>query len=472
MLAARLRAGARSGPDQALLRRAIEEIASDGATLSLELVDVAANIEAMSDAAQVQSSTCSQVRQATAALVAMTDEVTAAADDARQAADAANTAALESRERIGPALAEIQELAAWSAESVGRLDAVRAALSDLRDVAAQIAAISQQSKMLSLNAKVEAYRSGNNAFVVIAKNVQELAERAASSATSVDSGMGELVAAVEAMVDSSRAAADKSAVVQQGADQIRQDLENVTSAISSADDLVASIAKGIAESARSLAEVDQGMEIIDARAEESTTNMAQARDRVTGLRNVGERLLRVRAEAGVECTDTEMIRITRDGASKIQAMFEQAIASGRLTVDDLFDETYVPVPGSSPQQFRTRFDAFTDEMAPSVQEAVLESSDAIDGSCLHDRNGYRPTMNRKYAQPQGDDPAWNAKHARTKGFSKDEAGLNASKNQQPYLLQAYRRTSNGGVQMLRDVSVPIFVAGRHWGSLRTVYLDR
>jgi methyl-accepting chemotaxis protein len=88
---------------------------------------------------------------------------------------------------------------------------------------------------------------------------------------------------------------------------------------------------------------------------------------------------------------------------------------------------------------------------------------------VHDRNGFRATMNLAFSQPQGRDPAWNAKHARARGFAKDEAGLAASRNTEPYLLQAYRRTANGTVELCKDVSAPIHVRGRHPGGLRTVY---
>jgi len=460
-----------SRPDQTALLRAIEEIASAGATLSLDLLDMTANVDAISDAAQTQVSACLQVRDSTAALVKVTGDVSVAADDARQAAHAANCAALESHQRIGPALAQIQDLASWSADSATRLDAVREALNDLRGVAVQIAAIARQSNMLALNAKVEAYRSGSDAFLVIAQNVQDLADQAAGSAASVGAGMEELVAAVDSMAESGRTAADKSEVVQQGAVQIRTDLESVVTAISSADERVGTIAKGISEAMRSLSEVDQGMTTVISQAEDSTRNLTQARDRIKGLRGVSEQLLRVRAKAGLDCTDTDMVRVTTEGAAKIQALFEKAVADRELTMEDLFDEHYEPVAGSSPQQYRTRFDRFTDRVAPEIQEAILAGSDAIDGCCLHDRNGYRPTMNLAFSQPQGSDPLWNTKFARTKGITKDESGVKASKNTQPYLLQAYRRTSGGQIQMLRDLSVPIFVSGRHWGALRTVYQD-
>jgi methyl-accepting chemotaxis protein len=110
-----------------------------------------------------------------------------------------------------------------------------------------------------------------------------------------------------------------------------------------------------------------------------------------------------------------------------------------------------------------------ERVLPEFQEPVLEGYDAVGGACVHDRNGYRPYMNHAFSQAQGSDPAWNAKHARARGFAKDQAGMAASQNTEPHLLQVYRRTANGREELSKDVSVPIWVNGRHWGSFRTVY---
>jgi methyl-accepting chemotaxis protein len=49
-------------------------------------------------------------------------------------------------------------------------------------------------------------------------------------------------------------------------------------------------------------------------------------------------------------------------------------------------------------------------------------------------------------------------------------GLAAGRNQRPFLLQTYRRDMGGGqYRMMKDVSAPITVAGRHWGGLRLAY---
>jgi len=229
----------------------------------------------------------------------------------------------------------------------------------------------------------------------------------------------------------------------------------------------------VASSARAemaLGDVDGAIESVTAEADQQTVALAEARDRVDGLRTLAERVMRRTAELGVETLDARMIRVTREGARRFEEMFEEAV-SGELTLGDLFDDDYQLVRGSNPEQYQTRACSFIESVAPLVQEPILEGDDAVRGSCLHDRNGHRPMMNLCFSRPQGPDPAWNAKHARSKGFATDEAGLAASRNTEPVLLQVYRRTAMGTVELTKDVSVPIFVRGRHWGCLRTVYVD-
>ena len=87
-----------------------------------------------------------------------------------------------------------------------------------------------------------------------------------------------------------------------------------------------------------------------------------------------------------------------------------------------------------------------------------------------DPNGYLPTHNRKFSQAQGPDPAWNTANCRNRRIFDDRVGLKAGRNTEPFLLQVYRRDMGGGVfRMMKDVSAPIRVRGRHWGGLRLAY---
>jgi methyl-accepting chemotaxis protein len=83
-----------------------------------------------------------------------------------------------------------------------------------------------------------------------------------------------------------------------------------------------------------------------------------------------------------------------------------------------------------------------------------------------DRNGFLPTHNHIYSQPQSADPVWNAGNCRNRRIFNDRTGLAAGRNTKPFLLQTYRRDMGGGnFTLMKDLSAPITVNGRHWGGL-------
>ena len=119
----------------------------------------------------------------------------------------------------------------------------------------------------------------------------------------------------------------------------------------------------------------------------------------------------------------------------------------------------------------TRFTQFTDRTLPDLQEEALKLSDRVVFCAAVDENGYLPTHNRKFSQPQRpSDPGWNAANCRNQRIFNDRVRLTAGQSKHPFALQAYRRDmGNGSFVMMKDVSAPIVVMGRHWGGLRLAY---
>jgi methyl-accepting chemotaxis protein len=160
----------------------------------------------------------------------------------------------------------------------------------------------------------------------------------------------------------------------------------------------------------------------------------------------------------------------RDVAAEVTAAFEAALKDGRITEAQLFDRDYKPIPGSDPQQLMAGCVALTDKVLPAIQEPLLDFDQRVVFCAAVDVNGYLPTHNLKFGQPQGSDPVWNAAHCRNRRIFNDRVGLAAGKNKEPFLLQTYRRDMGGGnFVMMKDVSAPIVVAGKHWGGVRLAY---
>jgi len=153
-------------------------------------------------------------------------------------------------------------------------------------------------------------------------------------------------------------------------------------------------------------------------------------------------------------------------AKQIGTLFEEAVGSGRITESDLFDRDYKPIPSTSPQKFATRFDTFTDQVLPSIQEPILELEDEIILACAVDNNGYLPTHNLGFSKPLTGDHDVDFVGNRTKRIFDDRTGSRCGSNTQDYLLQTYKRDTG---EILHDATSPIYVNGRHWGGFRTAY---
>jgi methyl-accepting chemotaxis protein len=169
--------------------------------------------------------------------------------------------------------------------------------------------------------------------------------------------------------------------------------------------------------------------------------------------------------------NTDLVTRAMEAGVQLRQMFEQAVASGAISVDALFDTDYVEISGTNPLQHRTRILDWADRALPPFQEAFLAKDPRMVFCVAIDRNGYLPVHNKIYSHPQrAGDVAWNTAHSRNRRIFNDTAGLAAGRNQRTYLIQSYARDMGNGVTvMMREIDVPIRVQGRHWGGFRTAY---
>ncbi len=188
------------------------------------------------------------------------------------------------------------------------------------------------------------------------------------------------------------------------------------------------------------------------------------------LEEAPRRALEAKLEA-IREENREFIERAMDAAARIAMAFEGAVSAGNLTHEDLFDNNYVPIDGTNPVQFRTRFLNALETILPAIQEPLLASDRRMFFCACVDRNGYLPVHNKIYSQPQRPgDVAWNTPNARNRRIFDDRAGLCAARNVRPYLIQNYPRDMGDGViVVMREIDVPVRVFGKHWGGFRTAY---
>lgn len=175
------------------------------------------------------------------------------------------------------------------------------------------------------------------------------------------------------------------------------------------------------------------------------------------------------AQEGLTAFDLQVRKWAEDCRDEARKEFEMLLSSGRLNMGQLFDTFYIPIPNTDPQKYRTQYDKYSDEVLQIILDKYLEKDKNLVFVVIVDVNGYLPTHNLKYSKGLTGDPKADLLNNRTKRMFNDKTGLAAARNKEPYLLQKYSRDTG---EMMKDLSVPIFIKEKHWGAIRFGYLAK
>jgi methyl-accepting chemotaxis protein len=455
------------------------DIGDRAGRLGVEIADVAGLIADLSAITQQQGLQAEAARSAA-------QDMNAAATQLGQSMTTTRTAAAEVRgilhqstEAVSGAVsrtaATMATLSDGATSIKTTLDGVSGTIRDVEAASAAIAQIARETKLLALNASVEAARAGDagRGFAIIANAVKSLADQIHGFSSQTSSNLAELTKALGALgvqaggnaQAAQQAMADSSAATEASA--ILADL------VGSVDRLVTDIdamAQPVEQSVAGFEAVQGELSALADGVAAGRRHLSQAEARTQSILSISEDFMLFLVESGFETADAHFIDLARAKADEIAELFSLAVARGEIGMADLFDENYRSVPGTNPEQVVTRFTSFTDRVLPPVQEPVLDFDKRIAFCAAVDRNGYLPTHNLIYAQKQGSDPVWNAANCRNRRIFNDRTGLSAGRSTKPFLLQTYRRDMGGGqFALMKDCSAPIMVNGRHWGGVRVAF---
>ncbi|GGF35548.1 chemotaxis protein [Aliidongia dinghuensis] len=450
----------------------IRDVADAAGAVGLEVADIAGVVDSVSGTVEAQSQAFASLNEANGEMISATRQIGSAVATAEQVTKNSAAEMTASRRAMENAQSAIEALL----EAIGAIKADAGALgqslASVGRVAGDIEAIARQTNLLALNATIEAARAGEagKGFAVVATEVKALAKRTSEATNVIAQTLADLTAKANQLLENAARSIARAEGVQGETGTIGHVILTVDRAFREVDAETARIAEAAGQIDR---RVGRFVEVLDGLAhgvKETSGSLQQARERLNKLVGISENLVGLTAASGIETTDTPFIRAAQEAAAQAAALFEAAIRDGRVTLSDLFDDRYQPIAGSNPAQLMTRFIALTDRVLPDVQEPVLGLDPRVVFCAAVDRNGFLPTHNRKFSQPQGSDPVWNAAHCRNRRLFNDRVGLAAGRNTRPFLLQTYRRDMGGGVfALMKDVSAPIMVQGRHWGGVRIGY---
>ncbi|WP_426190596.1 methyl-accepting chemotaxis protein [Pseudomonas sp. NFXW11] len=398
-----------------------------------------------------------------------TEQVTSQlSQQALGAASEAHASSAEGRTVLGESISRMHSLSQRANGSRELIEALSQRSEDIQRVTLVIQSIASQTNLLALNAAIEAARAGEHGrgFAVVADEVRGLAGRTAIATDEVGVMVADIQQRTSDVVEQIRQLSDD---LSQGVEQVEdtgRHLDNIARLAAGVEEQVSEIARGAdtnREQLDSLFHAVEQMRSDLAVSDQQTRRLAEAAVQMEGqAETISERL----AVVGLDDYHQRVYDLAREGARRIAEQFESDLVQQRIGLDELFDRRYQLIADTEPARYHTRFDRYTDQVLPPIQESLLPRHDGLVFAIACTQEGYVPTHNQAFSQPLTGDPQVDNLHNRSKRKFADRTGIRCGSHQQPLLLQTYTRDTG---ELMHDLSVPIMVQGRHWGGLRLGY---
>ena len=390
-------------------------------------------------------------------------------------AQSARELSKQGAEIVDRASAEIERIAQSVAQSAEVVAALGERSQAISGIVRTIHDIADQTNLLALNAAIEAARAGEQGrgFAVVADEVRKLAERT----TAATKEIGDMIGAIQGETQTAIASIQQgSTQARSGADLARQaaaSLQQINQGAQQTMEKVEAIATAIQQQSANGQNITGHVQDILKMAEDNNSTAGRTLTEAGQLETLALNLKEVSnvfklGERGEQAmaVHRRMPDIAIKAAKDVGRTLEEAVRGGQIKLDDLFDHDYVPIPNTKPQKFTSKFDALTDRIFPPIQEPILEGIAEVAYAGAVDVNGYFPTHNKRFSKPLTGDEKVDFMNNRTKRIFNDPVGKKCGAHEQPFLLQTYRRDTG---EIMHDLSVPIYVQGRHWGGFRLGY---
>jgi methyl-accepting chemotaxis protein len=361
---------------------------------------------------------------------------------------------------------QISESVSGTLETIQHLEQ---ASSKIGEMVVLIEDIADQTNLLALNASIEAARAGDagKGFAVVASEVKGLAEKTTHSTR-------EIKRVVASIQQESRKAADmitqENVLVQTGlakAEQARQQLESIQCHAAESRSMIVQIATASEEQSATTQEITEKIHDVSEAASVTFSTMKITAEAFGQFSDVVEQIYSTVGKFSVGNYHDTVKGYIHEMEREALTAIESALKDRSLTIEALFDRSYVPIANTEPQKFTTKFDSFFDRIISPIQERIIASDSKVLFAICVDNNGYCPCHNLRYTKPLTGNPEQDKNNNRTKRIFNDRTGIRCARNADGFLLQTYRRDTG---EILNDMSLPLVINGRHWGGIRIGYL--
>jgi methyl-accepting chemotaxis protein len=435
---------------------------------SVSLAETSHKVDSLTKSIETLAVKSREIAVSSEAIATTTAQVSSNAASAAQFAVKARTDSVAGQESLREAIEEMRRMSARTEETSKLIAQLHDSSSQIQEITQVIEGIAGQINLLALNAAIEAARAGEHGrgFAVVADEVRKLAEKTANATREIGGKISEIQKETETAVDTMHTMVEE---VNHGVERVEHVGEQLGGILHHSSDLegqMRAIAEGAEKNHAEVGQISESLRLVREQLDNFETQMKSVSVQTMALSDLGEGMHESLIDLNLDTVHNHMFKIARQAADEVQRAFEESLRSGAVSEADLFDRSYQPISNTNPQKHSTRFDPFTDRVLPPIQEKVLEQNPNIVFAAANDNKGYIPTHNKKFSKPLTGDYQTDLAGNRTKRIFNDRTGSRCGSHTQKMLLQTYKRDTG---EVMHDISVPLYVKGRHWGGFRMGY---
>lgn len=452
---------------------AIDAVARSCGQVAVGCSDAAGYVAAVADRIAHQLEMLTALEDVTTALQADQRRVADSTDEARVLSEQARTKLAESAALISGSRSQFNELTSLVAQLGARMSSFAAAMEQVRRVSGVIDGIARKTNMLALNATIEAERAGDagRTFAVVASEVKKLAQETRGATEEIGRTVASLTDEAGSVISEINEGVMKSMVAERGFASIDETVRDVAEIVGQVDGQTDGIARSTALIHNSVARVGEGLSLFAGDARTNSAALKETSARVRSMEQLSIGMFNDLIQSGFASEDRDFVDLAIAERDRMQTLIQAALLSGRVDTDTLFDRTYVPVPGTDPQQYSTRLNSFADAVWRPELDRISQSDPRVVACALTDVNGYLPTHVTRFSRKPTGDREHDAAFCRNRIILFEEGDRAAKESTKPFHMSVYRRETEGGdFQVVRNVYVPMIINGRRWGDLELAYI--
>jgi methyl-accepting chemotaxis protein len=454
--------------------KALADLGESCGDMALQCSDVAGFIATLNQRIQQGARRLADVQGSMNELAANQSQSNAADEALQRTAAEAQTVIAQGNAIMATSLDDFSALVSYVTGLEEKLQHFLAIIGSVGAISEELGAIARQTRMLGINAAVEAARGGEatKGFAIVAQEIRHLANRATDSTTSVTEQLGDLDQSARELISGVTSSIAMGRETGGQIDRLREAIGQVSVLVTQFQSCSTAIARCNNESARKVSMLNEGFTAFCADASTNAREAQTAHDRLDMLESQANAMLNRVAHQAVETRNSPFIAAALEGAADVTAVISKALSKGALLPGELFDADYRPIKGTDPVQYLTRFTPFADDALRPLFDEHSARDPAVVGCCVVDMNGFLPThiSERSQAQRKGD-RAWNIEYCRNRQIFMDSQTRHALDSDGDYFLYTYRQDlGEGRYRALRSVLVPLHFNGRRWGLYELGYL--